>query len=620
MPSPRVCVAAILLACFVIVVASPASAQSWTTWTTSLGGEVQGVIIDGSNTILVTYSGEISLLELNGVGVNFYLPTSTFTGGGVVNPPPSGNMIAIFGTPSVHTLTFSTPVTNPIMAIVSLGTPFTTISYNFSAPFNILNQGSEIPWGGGPTDLSNVGGTVLQGTEGDGIIQFPGTFNSISWTVTGSEYWNGFTVGIPRSTCQVTVPPPDGTTGKWYQLDPAWANDPYDHTNPPKNTIGGPGCALTALAACMAFVGSSYDPEALNVVLDGIAGAYSLPQFKNGKPVPNSGGRIAFPTAVTGASGGSLWFDQSKNISSYSIIPGQPSPVLDSYLCGPSPKPVMVQVYNPRTRHKHYVVVTGKDSLGNYSIIDPGYLPMPVNSLSTYGNQFEVAGVVKKANGDPSALDFTVVDTATLLVTAPDGSKTGFDPVSGQVLKGLPQSAYFAQDNSIDTDTETVDATSVAYSVDYSFPPDGTYTVQLVGLQSDTYQLTINAFDVNGSHENYIVKSGVATKGSSSSFQVKFSSVPGATTTVTRTATFASTLADIANSVQLGLIETATGGTLEGKIKEAASAVAENESDDAREELYSFKKQVSMEAGTQITGAAPQVLLEDAAFLISQLP
>jgi hypothetical protein len=183
-----------------------ALAQSWTTWTTANGVAAQGTITMGSSQIQVTYTGEMTnTTQLNGVGTNYYLPTTIFTGGGAITPPPGGNMIAIVGNPSIHTITFSAPVINPVMAIVSLGQATIPVSYNFNAPFIILNQGSEIPWGGGPSNLATVAGSSLRGVEGDGIIVFPGVFSSISWTVTNGEYWNGFTVGTLQPNLVATT-------------------------------------------------------------------------------------------------------------------------------------------------------------------------------------------------------------------------------------------------------------------------------------------------------------------------------------------------------------------------------------------------------------------------------
>jgi Putative Ig domain/FIMAH domain/Peptidase_C39 like family len=410
-----------------------------------------------------------------------------------------------------------------------------------------------------------------------------------------------------QGSCQANVPPPSvGTTGKWYQLDSSWAGEHYDNANPPKNTIGDQGCGLTALAAVLGTVGVSTDPRSLNTQLEGYPGVYSAP--KTGKA--NSGGAIDWVSAITNIGRGSLWFDESNNMQSS-------TQALDSYLCAQTPKPVIVQVADKKG-DKHFVVVTGKNDT-DYSIIDPGFLH--VNSLSTYGNQFKVTGVVKKTSGDPSALSLVVVDNATLLVTAPDGSQTGFDPVSGQALKGATQSAYLEQDNSIDTDTETLDATSEVYSVSYSFPEVGTYAVQLIGLKSGTYQLTINSFDVNGAHQNYIVTPGVTVNGSSSKFQLKYSPAPGAVTTVTRFATFGSTLADIANSLALGLIDNeGIANALSSTIQAASSAASGGQNQAARNILNAFLSQVNAQTGQHITGAAPQILSEDADSLVSQLP
>lgn len=88
-----------------------------------------------------------------------------------------------------------------------------------------------------------------------------------------------------------------------------------------------------------------------------------------------------------------------------------------------------------------------------------------------------------------------------------------------------------------------------------------------------------------------------------------------------RYANFQSTLADIANSLALGLVDNVgIAMAPSAKINAAAMTVAEHESDDAKEVLNAFEHQVSAQTGKHINGGAPQVLLEDAASLISQLP
>ncbi len=202
-----------LLSVLCLLAVNPAHATSvgWTSWTSSTGtnpGTVNGSLNVDTSTVGVTYTGEISFTQLNGTGFNYYTPASTYTSAAAPNAPVS-DMIAISGTPQAHTFTFSSPVTNLLMAIVSLGQPGLPVSYNFSAPFTILSQGPGVPFGGCDTCLSGSGSGVLSGTEGDGVIEFTGTFSSLSWTVTSGEFWNGFTIGaLGGATPPPTVPEP----------------------------------------------------------------------------------------------------------------------------------------------------------------------------------------------------------------------------------------------------------------------------------------------------------------------------------------------------------------------------------------------------------------------------
>jgi hypothetical protein len=108
-------------------------------------------------------------------------------------------MIAIDGTATLHTITVGAPVVNPVMEIVSLGQPGVGTMYNFSLTaaqsMSILAQGASNAFGGCSTCLS-LSGTDITGHEGDGLIQFSGTFTSLSWKGANPEFWNGFTFGV----------------------------------------------------------------------------------------------------------------------------------------------------------------------------------------------------------------------------------------------------------------------------------------------------------------------------------------------------------------------------------------------------------------------------------------
>ena len=194
-----------------VVIATPSYAvpYSWVDWTIADATSAAGTV----NGIGVTFSGNLDpAAQTDGTGTDFWATNpATYTGGGVDNgPTPNSDIIRLTGggATGLQVLTFAMPVENPVMAILSMGRLDDLVVYDFNAPFNILNQGpghfdlaglgilTKVP---GPNGL---GGDTLQGLEGHGIIQFPGTFSSISWNIPDGEFWHGFTVGI------ATVPEP----------------------------------------------------------------------------------------------------------------------------------------------------------------------------------------------------------------------------------------------------------------------------------------------------------------------------------------------------------------------------------------------------------------------------
>lgn len=200
--------------------AKPASAASisWTDWTSATpgnAGSAQGTItLPNQSPVSVTYNGEISFAQTSG-GINYWNPTTPYISATVPNAPPDSDIIALTGgNNNVNTINFSTPVVNPVLGIVSLGTPSVQVNYQFNIPFNILSVGAGY-WGNGP--LTQLPGNVLQGTEGHGVIQFTGNISSISWTAPNAEYWHGFTVGTAKA-----VPEPLTLGGSMVAIGFGW--------------------------------------------------------------------------------------------------------------------------------------------------------------------------------------------------------------------------------------------------------------------------------------------------------------------------------------------------------------------------------------------------------------
>ena len=208
---------AALAATAVLAAAAPAYADTiaWTKWTSATpsndaahtpGSATGTVSTDLYGTITVTYSGQNLGLLTN---YPSWGPTSTFTGGEVGNPPPAANnaLKIVGGQTYTETITFSQPVADPIFAIWSLGSPIVPAYFDFNEPFNVLGGGRSNEYGG--TGLVDAAPNIF-GHEGNGIIQFIGTYTTISFTTPDYENYYALTFGENDTlTSQIPNPPPN---------------------------------------------------------------------------------------------------------------------------------------------------------------------------------------------------------------------------------------------------------------------------------------------------------------------------------------------------------------------------------------------------------------------------
>ena len=182
---------------------------AWTKWTSATPGTASPGSATGTvtrtlyGTITVTYSGQNTGLLM---GYPSWGPASTFTGGVVGNAPPAANnAIQIEGGQTYgESVTFSSPVVDPIFAIWSLGAGGVPAYFDFnsSEPFNVL--------GGGPSNEYGGSGIVKQGNnifgeEGNGIVQFIGTYSTIDFTTPNYENFYALTFG--EDATQTDNPP-----------------------------------------------------------------------------------------------------------------------------------------------------------------------------------------------------------------------------------------------------------------------------------------------------------------------------------------------------------------------------------------------------------------------------
>jgi hypothetical protein len=174
----------------------------WTEWQSVDAGTVSGIVSLPSGAIRVVYSGDLHGAQTT-TGTDEFTPGATFTSATVADPPPGPGMIEVSGeSTQIDAVTFSEPVSNPVLAVYNLGTGFAeeSASLLFDVPVTVLSSGLNA--GGvmyfGNEMLVAVDGGV-SGVGGNGVVELEGTFSTIAWTNpndTPYASYTGLTVGL----------------------------------------------------------------------------------------------------------------------------------------------------------------------------------------------------------------------------------------------------------------------------------------------------------------------------------------------------------------------------------------------------------------------------------------
>jgi len=167
-------------------------AVEWANWD-SVSQESGGraTIKTQTGALQVSYTGEVYTYILG--GAQSYFGYASFASVQATAPTNGGFVGLVGGNLATHEIRFSEPVTDPYLAVLSLGQPNYATFYAFDTPFEILSYGAG-NWGGGSLGTSDA--YTLVGYEGNGVLRFKGTVTSIRFTVPRAETYHGFTVGV----------------------------------------------------------------------------------------------------------------------------------------------------------------------------------------------------------------------------------------------------------------------------------------------------------------------------------------------------------------------------------------------------------------------------------------
>ncbi|MEK7559212.1 MAG: C39 family peptidase [Patescibacteria group bacterium] len=275
--------------------------------------------------------------------------------------------------------------------------------------------------------------------------------------------------------------------------DPVWEGDEYDHGNSQSlwcgTTIASCGCAATSIAMVLRYYnivnpveGTVTTPSAVNDYFNqntqcGINGCVSLGY---------SFGDVRW-TAVNNYSA-----EAHKNYGTQKIIydgGGSYDVSIVTQDINDS-EPVILGVPN------HWVVATGISG-DTFTINDPLY-SRTLLSDPAYNNT-AVQGIrrYKKTNSDFSSIEVAVLAPAQVIITDPDGNKTGFEPNSSIVVSNIPNSSYFF-DEALADDTGQRPAPPPNAGVHWAIvqtPQVGQYQIEVIGSSNQPYSFAIYGSD-----------------------------------------------------------------------------------------------------------------------------
>jgi len=483
--------------CTGAAVASGSSCSISVTFTPALSGTRTGTltILDDSNGV----AGSTQTVSLTGTGIS--------SGGGLPVVKLSSSDL-YFGNPVVGTTAGTQTVT-----LKNEGTGTLTISSSITP--------STARFGA----TSTCGSSVAAGTS----CTISVTFTPIAaGTVTGSIVISDNAEDSPHEITLTGI-----GMNPYYQFEglPNVPSPSYDTSG--ECLTQKYGCALTASGSVLTTFNSSITPYSLDQFLT--PGGYDSDcglLFKTIPPFPALGGAVQLVSSLD--------------------IEGQPAKdYLSEHLLGLRQR-VILQLCEVASdgsckkdsqgnRLTHFIVATSPIGTEDWQVFDPGYNPTTLSGhlesfTSSNGalHKFKVIGVrTFEPSTNPTAFSAQAHSPVELVVTDPQGRRTG--NYNGADAFEIPLASYF-RDYPLEDDSGTGPAIGDPSGIKTAYIPyplDGTYTVQLTGTGAGMFSVEFSAVANDGSTQQTSV-SGTTAPGSTSTYDVPYSSAPGAPVTVTR--------------------------------------------------------------------------------------
>lgn len=157
--------------------------------------------------------------------------------------------------------------------------------------------------------------------------------------------------------------------------------------------------------------------------------------------------------------------------------------------------PVVLKVL--RSSHWATAISVLTDTFG---LNDPAHDKTKLSDIP-YNNTAFALQRYKPTHSDFSFLDITSLSPTQILVTAPDGKRTGYDKYTGTIIQEIPNS-YYGFEETITDDTQQDQSNQSGdgvYSMTIKTPIRGLYKIHVTGSISSPYGFTIHTSDRNAS-------------------------------------------------------------------------------------------------------------------------
>lgn len=159
------------------------------------------------------------------------LPTTNGDHIGLIGQAETGNPTQLLEFFSDSARTVPVAVSNIIMVIASMGSGNDNpATWDFTRDVVVLSDNEDLGFSGLARTVKDPGGTgadfQITGDEGTGTIQFIGSFESLSWTVSAPEIWASWNLGATSASPFPAPPAPAPTVAVDCRPDPVRAGEP----------------------------------------------------------------------------------------------------------------------------------------------------------------------------------------------------------------------------------------------------------------------------------------------------------------------------------------------------------------------------------------------------------